>query len=94
MRTRLNRSIQDTFGYFMLEVEDNGVGILPSEVNSLFTPFFKTKDKESRSMNTKGHGLGLYISRKIARFLGGDLTVQSVYQSGSKFCMNLPVELV
>jgi signal transduction histidine kinase len=75
VRTRLNQSIQESFGYFMLEVEDNGVGILPSEINKLFTPFFKTIDKESRSMNTKGHGLGLYISRKIARILGGDITV-------------------
>ena len=43
----------------------------------MFTPYYKTNDKRSQSMNMSSHGLGLYIGLKIAKQLGGNLEVTS-----------------
>ncbi len=61
----------------LLEVVDNGCGIAPENVGSIFTPFFTTKKA--------GTGIGLFISRKIMQSLRGSLTVQSVPNRGTVF---------
>jgi signal transduction histidine kinase len=64
------------------------------DINSLFKPFHKTDDRESRAANPYGNGLGLSISKQIAIALGGDITVKSQVGSGSTFSFNFPAELV
>ena len=67
-----------------LEVRDTGTGI-PSEVRErIFEPFYTTKAK-------RGTGLGLAVSRSIARRHGGDLTVESTPGQGSTFRLQLPL---
>lgn len=66
-----------------LAVSDNGRGI-PDDVRMrLFRPFVSTKGQ-------KGTGLGLYLSRQIAREAGGDLVVHSAPSEGARFVLTLP----
>ena len=71
-----------------LHVTDTGVGIAPENLERLFDEFFQV-DNHERDPN-KGFGLGLAISRRLARQMGGDLLVQSTYQRGSRFSVVLP----
>jgi len=64
-----------------LAVIDNGSGILPEISHNIFNPFFTTK--------TRGTGLGLAVSKRIAKEHGGDLTVMSTPGEGSTFTLEL-----
>lgn len=63
-------------------VSDTGPGIDPSGLESIFTPFVQTRTGQQ---SPEGTGLGLPISRKFARLLGGDITVNSTPNEGSTF---------
>jgi nitrogen fixation/metabolism regulation signal transduction histidine kinase len=67
----------------LVEVSDNGCGIASENLGSVFTPFFTTK--------STGTGIGLFISRKIARALHGTLTVQSIQKQRTAFSLRLPL---
>jgi signal transduction histidine kinase/ActR/RegA family two-component response regulator len=71
-------------GSAWLEVRDTGLGITPEVRERIFEPFFTTKAQ-------RGTGLGLAVSRSIARRHEGDLTVESTAGVGSCFRMNLPL---
>jgi signal transduction histidine kinase len=72
-----------------LVVEDTGVGIPPAEIDAVFEPYVQSK---SESENTRrGTGLGLPISRRLARLMGGDLTLRSELGHGSQFTLWLRV---
>ena len=62
-------------GNYIIQVKDTGVGIDKKELPSLFSTFKKIKD--NREMNKMGCGLGLTLSRNLAKALGGDITVVS-----------------
>lgn len=63
-------------------IDDEGSGIDPAEIESMFEPF--TRAEKSRSRSTGGSGLGLTISRAIARAHGGDLTLSNREVGGLK----------
>jgi signal transduction histidine kinase/CheY-like chemotaxis protein len=65
------------------DVVDTGVGITPEQIEQLFQPFTQADSTTTRKFG--GTGLGLTISRKLARLLGGDVTVRSVQNQGSTF---------
>jgi signal transduction histidine kinase len=67
-------------------VEDTGRGIPAEEMQRIFNEFHRVPGSEGR-----GHGLGLPISRRVARILGGDITVTSTLGRGSTFILWLPV---
>jgi PAS domain S-box-containing protein len=67
-----------------MRVRDNGPGIAPELRERIFEPFFTTKSEGV------GTGLGLAVSRSIARDHGGELTIQDD-GSGACFCLQLPV---
>ncbi|HEY0969624.1 MAG TPA: ATP-binding protein, partial [Gemmatimonadales bacterium] len=71
-----------------LVVEDTGVGIAPEHVTTIFEPFMQVESGHTRTR--EGTGLGLAISRRLARLMGGDLTVESVVGEGSRFTLWLP----
>jgi len=76
-----------------VEVEDTGIGISPQQVARLFLPF--TQVDTSTTRNFGGTGLGLVLSQKLARALGGDLNLKtSVPGGGSVFAISLPVIVV
>jgi signal transduction histidine kinase/DNA-binding response OmpR family regulator len=70
-------------------VEDNGIGIDEHQLSSLFDAF--TQAKYAHSGRHPGAGLGLAITRRLARMMGGDCTVESVAGAGSIFRLTLPV---
>ena len=73
-----------------IAVEDTGPGIAANEMSQVFEAFVQT---EVGRNSQKGTGLGLSISRQLARLLGGDITVESVVNSGSCFRLIIPVNL-
>ena len=66
-------------------VEDSGVGIAPSKLESVFQPFVQADDSPLRHYG--GTGLGLSISRSLARLMGGDVTLTSQPGQGSRFVL-------
>jgi signal transduction histidine kinase/DNA-binding response OmpR family regulator len=70
-------------------VEDDGIGIEEQQLSSLFDAF--TQATYAHSGRHPGAGLGLAITRRLARMMGGDCTVESVAGTGSVFRLTLPV---
>ncbi len=73
------------------EIEDTGPGIAAEEMNKLFEPFEQTKTGHK---SQQGTGLGLPISRKFVQMMGGDITVSSTPDLGSKFAFDIQIRLV
>jgi signal transduction histidine kinase len=73
-----------------IRVSDTGPGIPPEKLESVFLPFVQLE----RTLNHPGEGigLGLAISRELARALGGSLEVESVYGEGATFTLTIPIE--
>ncbi len=72
-----------------ITVEDHGPGIPPDETNRVFEPFYRLES--SRNRESGGVGLGLSITRAIARQHGGDVTL-SPNEPGLRAVVSLPVE--
>jgi signal transduction histidine kinase/DNA-binding NarL/FixJ family response regulator len=69
-------------GRGVFEVEDTGPGIREADLGKLFQPFTQT---ETGAISREGTGLGLALSRQLARLMGGDITLTSEYGVGSTF---------
>ncbi len=69
-------------------VSDTGLGIVPSELGRIFDQFVQIAPPDEAKPS--GTGLGLAISLRLARILGGDLTVTSSVGEGSVFTLTLP----
>lgn len=70
-------------GRFYIDVIDNGPGVAKEIIDKIFEPFFTTR--------YKGSGLGLAVSQKIIRNMGGDIKVSSEAFKETKFSIELPV---
>ncbi|MGZ2370940.1 ATP-binding protein [Ancylomarina sp. YFZ004] len=68
---------------------DTGIGISSDKLEHVFEDFSQAESFSARKYG--GTGLGLSISRRLARMLGGDLSVSSELDKGSEFCLNLPI---
>jgi signal transduction histidine kinase/CHASE3 domain sensor protein len=71
-----------------IRVRDTGVGIPPDRLHAVFDPFVQVDDALTRTV--EGAGLGLSISRDLARAMAGDITVESEIGHGSVFTVDLP----
>jgi signal transduction histidine kinase len=72
-----------------IRVRDTGRGIPGDKLDAIFEPFVQVDQQLTRTQ--EGAGLGLAISRDLARAMHGDLTVESTVGSGSTFTLTLPV---
>ncbi len=76
---------------FEISVRDTGIGISDDQVDIVFEAFRQADGRKQR--NYGGTGLGLAICKRIARVLGGDITLASVPGAGSEFVLSVPAEL-
>jgi signal transduction histidine kinase len=74
-----------------LQVIDTGVGIATNDLARIFDEFEQVNAGPRGDSMQRGTGLGLAISRRLARLLGGDISVESVLGRGSTFTIWLPV---
>jgi PAS domain S-box-containing protein len=76
--------------HVLLEVVDTGPGIGQADLERIFRPF--TQVDQSHTRLASGSGLGLTVSRRFARLLGGDVTVASTPPAGATFTVRLPAQ--
>ena len=87
---RIQIRISHTSDNVIVSVQDDGPGISPSEMNTLFTPFQRTLAR-ARS-NQQGTGLGLAIAKHIVDLHGGRIHVESQVGKGTTFYVSLPAQ--
>ena len=73
----------------VIQVTDTGMGIPSEKLQSVFEPFVQVDSSHSREQ--QGAGLGLAISRDLARGMGGELNAESTLGKGSTFTLTLPL---
>jgi signal transduction histidine kinase len=79
---RITASCQE--GTWRVEVEDEGEGIVPENLERLFEPFFTTR--------ARGTGLGLAFALQVIRSHGGSITAENRQHRGALFRVEIPVE--
>ncbi len=73
-----------------LAVKDQGIGMLPEQLNHVFDKFYRV---EETSQRFQGLGIGLYISSEIIKRHGGQIGVNSTFGQGSEFYFSIPTNL-
>jgi len=82
------KRVADGRDWIELAVADSGIGMTPEQQAKIFEEF--TQADSSMAQRFGGTGLGLAITRKLARMMGGDVTVASEPGKGSVFTVRLP----
>jgi signal transduction histidine kinase len=77
-------------GILEIQIADTGVGIAAENLDDVFEPFWQAEQSATRK--TGGTGLGLSVTRKLARLLGGDVSVTSRFGAGTTFLLTLPMK--
>ncbi len=75
--------ISNDYNKSLIEIEDTGVGIDPENIDNIFEPFYSTKDK--------GTGLGLPIVNNLVVANGGEISIKSQPNVGTKFLITMPI---
>ncbi len=84
---RVKRDDRDE-GWLQIEVEDTGIGMTPSQIETIYDPFSQADSSTTRKYG--GTGLGLAITKRFCELMGGRITVSSAPGSGSRFTIWLP----
>ena len=82
-------AVEEVGGEVLFRVSDTGVGIAPEHLESIFEPFWQADGGTTR--RSGGTGLGLSVTRRLARLMGGDVVASSEPGRGSTFTVRLPL---
>lgn len=88
IRLKVERLERDRYS---IAVKDTGIGIPINEQRKIFAMFYQVKNSQTKAL---GSGIGLSISKRIARLMNGDLTVQSKEGEGATFTFSFQAEEV
>ena len=88
VRIRVRTRMDADDARLIISVEDEGPGIAEEDLERIFLSFEQGEVATTRRYG--GSGMGLAISRRLARLMGGDITVRSIEGKGSSFSLNLP----
>ncbi|MEW6194795.1 MAG: ATP-binding protein [Bacteroidota bacterium] len=83
--------LSSTQNYLILRISDTGIGIKPEERSKLFSEFYRIKNDRTRGIS--GTGLGLSIVKRIVESYHGKIEVDSQFEVGTTFTINLPINL-
>jgi two-component system phosphate regulon sensor histidine kinase PhoR len=88
-RKKIEVRIAQNNGFLELSVADQGIGISSIEQQKIFDQFYRGNDAAVRRI--RGSGIGLAITRRVARMHGGEVAVESEPGKGSTFTLRIPV---
>jgi signal transduction histidine kinase len=88
---RIDLTAEVTDGELAIEVRDTGLGIDSDNMTKIFEPFWQAEATMTRQAG--GMGLGLTVSRRLARLLGGEITAVSELGAGSTFTLRVPARM-
>lgn len=89
--TSVTITTQEINDHVEITIQDQGVGISEADQHNLFSRFYRVKNDATESI--KGTGLGLYLSKYFVEAHQGSIHLQSAPQQGSKFTIQLPLNL-
>lgn len=78
--------------HFSFSLKDTGIGIPKHEQRKVFAMFYQAENSQERK--AQGSGIGLAISKRIAKLMGGDLTLHSEMGKGSTFTLTIQADPV
>jgi adenylate cyclase len=90
-RGQITLSVWREGGFVVFVVADTGIGLETSELQDVFTDFWQADGSPTR--RHEGTGVGLAISRRLARLLGGEISVRSRKGEGSTFMARFAAEM-
>ncbi|MCR5456441.1 MAG: response regulator [Bacteroidales bacterium] len=74
-----------------ISVSDTGSGIIESDIDKIFNSFYQSKGDTNTVAKGSGTGIGLYLCKKLANLLGGDITAGNTKRHGARFRMLMPL---
>ncbi len=86
-----HRAMSDAQITLCIEVSDTGMGIKKENLDILFDSFTRLDEKKNR--NIEGTGLGLNLTQNLVHMMGGEISVDSVYNEGSTFKVRIPQKI-
>lgn len=87
--TKVWVNVKVTEDHLRVDIEDEGVGIPPVDLERVFEGFYRGANP--REWKSGGIGLGLFISRNLARLHGGDLWAENRSECGTRMCLKIPL---
>jgi len=86
--TAIRVSVSDANGEVFILIRDHGEGVLPSEAEDIFKPFYRSPRTAAKA---SGIGIGLAVSKRFVEAQGGRIWVQAAADGGAEFCFTLPM---